>query len=52
VAVIEWFDRFPRLWDGDRLEIEMGFEDSGRNFSAKGFGSRWASVVEGWRGGN
>ncbi len=49
VAAIEWFDLFPRIWTGDRLEIrfEMTGEDD-RRIWVEGFGDRGRSLLERW----
>ncbi|HLG18701.1 MAG TPA: tRNA (adenosine(37)-N6)-threonylcarbamoyltransferase complex ATPase subunit type 1 TsaE [Bdellovibrionota bacterium] len=49
VAVIEWFDRFDRIWSGDRVEIEMAFGSSGRRqVEIRPFGTRGREIVSRW----
>ena len=40
IALIEWFEKFPNLWTGDRLEVhvEYGVQEGCRIFHAKAFG--------------
>ena len=50
VAVIEWFERFPSLWPGDRLAVELSFgTDSSRVARITGHGPR-GSCLEGQLG--
>ncbi|MFH1263367.1 MAG: tRNA (adenosine(37)-N6)-threonylcarbamoyltransferase complex ATPase subunit type 1 TsaE [Pseudomonadota bacterium] len=45
VAVVEWFERFPKLWPGDRLNVRIGFgERSSRAISVGGDGVRGNSL--------
>jgi len=49
VAVVEWFERFPSLWTGDRLEIEMAFQsENKRIIHCKAFGPRPMDLTRKW----
>ncbi len=46
VAIIEWFDRFPKLWDADRLEIVIEMKnDKERSMVMEGFGPRGKELI-------
>lgn len=45
VAVVEWFDRFPQIWPGDRLQVEMDFgNESKRKITIEGRGPRGSAL--------
>jgi tRNA threonylcarbamoyladenosine biosynthesis protein TsaE len=47
VAVVEWFERFPQLWPGDRLEIAMEFSRGDeRVLNMTGVGSRGIMLAQ------
>jgi tRNA threonylcarbamoyladenosine biosynthesis protein TsaE len=49
VAVIEWFDLFPQIWTGDRIEIRFEMlGDRERRIRAEGFGERGGSLAALW----
>jgi tRNA threonylcarbamoyladenosine biosynthesis protein TsaE len=49
VAVIEWFDLFPQIWTGDRIEIRFEMlGDRERRIRAEGFGERGRSLEARW----
>ena len=46
VAVVEWFDRFPAIWPGEKLEVHMEFGlDEERKISLRGLGDRGQELV-------
>jgi tRNA threonylcarbamoyladenosine biosynthesis protein TsaE len=50
VAVIEWFDLFPSLWPGDRLEIRMAFgTEQERTMDLASYGPRSAELLRSWK---
>lgn len=47
IAVVEWFERFPILWDGDRIQVEMAFgEKKDRLMTLVGVGPRGTFLAE------
>jgi tRNA threonylcarbamoyladenosine biosynthesis protein TsaE len=49
VTVIEWYNRYPRVWDGDLLTIRMDFDSSGaRRVELEARGSRPLQTKENW----
>jgi tRNA threonylcarbamoyladenosine biosynthesis protein TsaE len=45
VAAVEWFDRFPSLWIGDRLEVGISFgENEERRLDLRGVGPRGVAL--------
>lgn len=52
VALIEWYDRLPQIWPGERMEVRLAFgEGDGRILEVTTVGPRWKNALEGMESG-
>lgn len=52
VSAIEWFEQYPNLWPGDRIEVRISYmsaeRQNERSISATGHGPRGRTIVADW----